>query len=240
MNSGTQLHLRHLYKHFGKRLVLNDVTLQLDPGEVILLCGSNGAGKSTLLRILAGLEKPDRAELAIGQGDWLPWRRCKDRLLTQTLYLHQHPYMFDGSVRYNLAYALPRRLDAQTRRERVDQALAWGGLEQLQDNASKSLSGGERQRVSLARAWLRQPRILFLDEPTANLDQASRQRTLELLTPLKETGMSMLIASHDAHHFAPLADRTLYLHERQLIEAHPMPVNLRVSAETGQSDRIPA
>ncbi|MEJ2405260.1 MAG: ABC transporter ATP-binding protein [Candidatus Thiodiazotropha sp.] len=240
MNTCPHLRLQHLQKRFGARLVLNDINLQMDTGEVILLCGPNGAGKSTLLRILAGLEKPDRAELAIAQTDLLSWRRCKGKLLAQTLYLHQHPYMFDGSVRYNLAYALPRRLDTLTRRKLVDQALVWGGLEHLQDNAAKNLSGGERQRVSLARAWLRQPRILFLDEPTANLDPASRQRTLDLLAPLKQSGMSMLIASHDAHHFAPLADRTLYLHERRLIEAHPMPDKHTISTETEQSARIPA
>ncbi|MET0053127.1 MAG: ABC transporter ATP-binding protein [Candidatus Thiodiazotropha sp.] len=240
MNTETRLQLKNLCKSFGKRRVLNNVALALGAGEVILLCGPNGAGKSTLLRILAGLEKPDRAELSVSDTDLLSWRHCKQRLLEQTIYLHQHPYMFDGSVRYNLAYALPRKLDAQARRERIDQALAWGGIAHLQDNPSKNLSGGERQRVSLARAWLRQPRILFLDEPTANLDQASRQRTLDLLTPLKASGMSMVIASHDAHHFAPLADRTLYLHERQLIEAQPILNSRILPGEPDLSVRIPA
>ncbi|MET0065926.1 MAG: ABC transporter ATP-binding protein [Candidatus Thiodiazotropha sp.] len=240
MKTATHLRLLHLDKRFGKRLVLKDIGLQLDAGEIILLCGPNGAGKSTLLRILGGLEKPERADIAIADDELRSWRHCRKRLLAETLYLHQHPYMFDGSVRYNLAYALPGKLDRQTRRERVDQALAWGGLEHLQDTAPKNLSGGERQRVSLARAWLRQPRILFLDEPTANLDQASRHLSLELLAPLKQTGMSMIIASHDAHHFAPLADRTLYLHERQLIGAQPIQDYYTASTEPDRSKRIRA
>lgn len=99
--------------------------------------------------------------------------------------------MFDGTVGYNPAYALPR---AQ-RRERV--AIAWAGLAHPREAPAKSLSGGERQRVSLARAWLRQPRILLLDELIANLDQASRQRSLELLTPFKQAGMSPVIAGPD-------------------------------------------
>jgi tungstate transport system ATP-binding protein len=145
--------------------------------------------------------------------------------------------MFDGPVRYNLAYALPRKLPKRRRQELIDTAMAWAGLEHLQDTPSKSLSGGERQRVSLARAWLRQPRILMLDEPTANLDQASRARTLELLSPFKQAGMSLIIASHDPQHFASLVDRSLHLHEGRLIEAEPTKVRPISSADEASSMR---
>jgi tungstate transport system ATP-binding protein len=217
MTSSLILSLESLDKRFGSRQVLQGVSLQLHTGEAILLCGPNGAGKSTLLRILSGLEKPDRCLLDLGQGIQ-SWSRSRERLFKSTLYLHQHPYMFDGSVRYNLAYALPRHLRGKARHLLVDQAMAWAGLEHLQETPAKSLSGGERQRVSLARAWLRKPRILFLDEPTANLDHASRQRVQELLSPLKEAGMALVIASHDVHHFASLADHSLHLHEGHLID----------------------
>lgn len=223
MSQASTLQLESLCKRFGRRRVLHDLTLQLKPGEAVLLCGPNGAGKSTLLRILAGLERPDQCRIDLGPG-MQSWRRCRSDLLKSTLYLHQHPYMFDGSVRYNLAYALPRKLRGQTRQDRVDEAMAWADLEHLQETPSKSLSGGERQRVSLARAWLRKPRILLLDEPTANLDLASRQRTLELLNPLKQAGMSLVIASHDTNHFDVLTDRTLHLHEGQLFETEPMKI----------------
>jgi tungstate transport system ATP-binding protein len=220
MTSAAALSVETLRRRFGPRYLLRDISLQLHAGQAILLCGPNGAGKSTLLRILSGLEKPDDCRLDLGLG-MQSWSRSRKELFKNTLYLHQHPYMFDGSVRYNLAYALPGNLRGQARHELVDEAMTWAGLEHLQETPSKSLSGGERQRVSLARAWLRKPRILLLDEPTANLDQSSRHRIQELLTPLKEAGMSLVIASHDVHHFASLADHSLHLHEGRLIAIEP-------------------
>lgn len=225
-----------LDKSFGHRVLLRDIALGLRAGQAVLLCGPNGAGKTTLLRILAGLERPDRCRVDLGRGT-LPWRQGRQALLRNTLYLHQHPYMFDGSVHYNLAYALPRHLPRERCDELIDRAVDWAGLEHLRDTPAKSLSGGERQRVSLARAWLRQPRILLLDEPTANLDQVSRQRTLELLAPFKQTGMSMIIASHDTHHFSTLADRSLHLHGGGLIETEPTKVRAIPPTEITPSQR---
>ncbi|MCU7881421.1 MAG: ATP-binding cassette domain-containing protein [Candidatus Thiodiazotropha sp. (ex Lucinoma aequizonata)] len=89
--------------------------------------------------------------------------------------------MFDESVRYNLGYALPGGLAKQLRNNMIDSTIDWAELNHLHDTPAKSLSGGERERVSLARAWLRNPQILLLDEPTANLDQEARRRTLDLL-----------------------------------------------------------
>ncbi len=232
MNGSALLRVEDLAKRFGSRQVLEQVQLSLQPGQAVLLCGPNGAGKSTLLRILAGLEKPDRGRIDLGRGPG-NWRRNRAALMHSVLYLHQHPYMFDGSVRYNLAYALPRHLPRAEREALVDQAMTWAGLEHLRDTPSKSLSGGERQRVSLARAWLRQPRILLLDEPTANLDQASRQRTLELLFPFVQGGMSLIIASHDAHHFERLAERTLQLHGQRLVETEPSKIRSIASPDPG-------
>ena len=219
----TALKITGLSKRFGRRTVLSEIDIALQPGQCLMLSGPNGAGKTTLLRILAGLERPDRGRFDIGRGP-ASWRGCRGALLDRILYLHQHPYMFDGSVRYNLAYALPRRLPTARRDELIETAMSWAGLQHLNETPAKGLSGGERQRVSLARAWLRQPRILLLDEPTANLDQQARQYTVELLATLKQQGMSLMLASHDPFHFTSLVDTWLHLHEGRLKEVEPMRV----------------
>lgn len=234
MNAALVLSVSALHKRFAKRQVLSDVQFSLHAGECCLLSGSNGAGKSTLLRILSGLERPDACQIDTGKG-LTSWRRSKSVLQTRILYLHQHPYMFDGSVRYNLAYALPRGLSKQQRHTLVDKALEWAGLSSQHGTPANNLSGGERQRVSLARAWLKKPKILLLDEPTANLDQDTRQRTLDLLTPLKADGMALLLASHDPLHFSSLIDKRLHLHEGRLVEIEqlkvtPIPVTQSLSS----------
>mgnify|MGYP001820128127 FL=1 len=129
--------------------------------------------------------------------------------------------MFDGSVRFNLAYALNRQLTRQQRKAHIEQALAWAGLESHAQESAKNLSGGERQRVALTRAWLRRPDVLLLDEPTANLDQESRRRTLALLDSLRSEGIALLIASHDQTHFSSLIDSHILLQEGGLIYLDP-------------------
>ncbi|MCU7845870.1 MAG: ABC transporter ATP-binding protein [Candidatus Thiodiazotropha sp. (ex Monitilora ramsayi)] len=223
MKDDILLTVRSVKKRFGRREVLREIELDLKSGHCLQLGGPNGAGKTTLLRILSGLERPDQGLIDCGDGR-IAWKRIRRRLLEQTLYLHQQPYMFDGTVRYNLAYALPNRLSANEREERIKQAMDWAGLEPIRNTSAKELSGGERQRVSLARAWLRQPRMLMLDEPTANLDRESRRRTLNLLTSLKETGMSLVLASHDPLHLSTLIDRCLLLHEGRLVETEPFKI----------------
>lgn len=210
----TQFSIQDIHKAFGARRVLQGAALDLNAGTCCLLTGANGAGKSTLLRICAGLERPDAGHIDSGAG-LVSWKRYRPVLQAQTVYLHQQAYMFDGSVRQNLAYAL-HHTDKSTRKERIDMALRWAGLTPIAHTWAKTLSGGERQRVALARAWLRSPRILLLDEPTNNLDEEAKQRTIALLMSLKAQGITLLIASHETDYFRPIADDSLELVNGQL------------------------
>ena len=205
-----QLYFTDIQKRFGKRQILSGTNLIVSSGHCSLLSGANGAGKSTLLRICAGLEKPDQGRVNIGEGNQA-WKHCRQMLQAKTVYLHQHAYMFDGSVIQNLAYALPRRIPQLKRKQLISEALAWAGLESIATTSAKTLSGGERQRVAIARAWLRAPTVMLLDEPTANMDQDARLRTVQLLCSLKEQGIALLVASHEPKHFYSLTNSWLHL-----------------------------
>lgn len=205
-----QLCFTDIHKRFGHRQILGGTDLVVSSGHCSLLSGPNGAGKTTLLRICAGLERPDNGLVDIGNGRHT-WKRCRHTLQAKTVYLHQQPYMFDGSVIQNLAYALPRRLPKPRRKQLVSEALAWADLESIASTSAKTLSGGERQRVAIARAWLREPTVMLLDEPTANLDQETRQRTLQLLHSLKDQDIALIVASHDTKHFYSLTNTWLHL-----------------------------
>jgi tungstate transport system ATP-binding protein len=192
-------------KRFASRTILNSIELELCEGQCHLLLGENGAGKSTLLRIMAGLLKPDTATISYQQ-QLHRWNKARQLLREQVMYLHQAPYLFDGSVLKNLNYALPASTSGKHKASAIDEVLEWGGLKGLVDSPAKQLSGGEKQRLALARARLRNAPILLLDEPTSNLDQASRDRTLDLLSSLKDEGISMLIACHDLSGFTDISD----------------------------------
>jgi len=199
------------------RLILDDTEIELKGGECILLTGKNGSGKSTLLRILAGLLKPDSATINTGLGS-LSWKKANKLIRQQVMYLYQEPYMFEGTVRRNLAYALDGKKVGSKSNYHITQALKWANLEHRADTSAKCLSGGERQRVALAQAWLKQPSVLLLDEPTANMDEESRRSTEELLYKFKDTGTALLIASHDINHFHQTMDKRLQLENGLITE----------------------
>lgn len=224
-------------KAFGKRQILQGTELTLHAGQCCLLIGQNGAGKSTLQRICAGLEKPDMARVDTGHGAQT-WKRQRRYLQTHCVYLHQQAFMFDGTVIHNLAYALPRTLSKQDQQARIKVALQWAGLEAIAHNWAKTLSGGERQRVALARAWLRSPRFMLLDEPTNNLDEEVKQRTLDLILSLKAQGIALLIASHDIEQFHSVADQCFELSQGKLVSqfsASPPSTNIIPLIKTQQA-----
>ena len=212
---------RAISKHFGKNQVLENITLTLTSHECILITGENGSGKTTLLRILAGLEKPSHCDVSIGTSPSRSWRSMRKRLLRTVMYLHQQPYMFSGSLRRNLAYTAKLNPSIADPEGAVAKALQWADLERLQNQSAVSLSGGQKQRVALARARLRDPQVLLLDEPTANLDSDSRGRTMRMLREFRDSGTAIVIVSHDPDIFAELATARLYLKSHRLHSSDP-------------------
>ena len=217
----TSLTYSHLSKRFGSRTLLDEVSVTLHGGHCTLLTGKNGAGKTTLMRILAGLEKPEHTCLVHKDGQTQPWKSIRYQLQHWVMYLHQHPYMFSGTVRSNLEFALPAGLNKTQRQAQLAETIEWAGLDALIDSNAKRLSGGECQQVAIARARLRQPKALLLDEPTANMDTEARTRTLLMLNSLRQEQVALLISSHDPRLFSDLADDCLHLTQQRLLPADP-------------------
>jgi tungstate transport system ATP-binding protein len=186
-----------LKKNFGTRMLLDIDTLIVDTASAYVLTGINGAGKSTLLRILCGLETAEvRCAIFLEQQMRLaPYPRA---MRDAIVYVHQHPAMFSGNVEDNISYGLRvRGLPKDDVTQRVAMAMDWAGVTHLRAQPSHTLSGGERQRVALARARILAPKLLLLDEPTANLDGPAREQVIALIPTLIEEGRSVIMVCHD-------------------------------------------
>lgn len=191
------LKVHGLRKRHGERTLFEIDTLSIEAATAYVLTGVNGAGKSTLLRTLAGLERCEACTVEF-DGRSMPLHPYPSALRRAIVFVHQHPIMFSTSVFHNIAYGLLARGDS--RREvapRVEEAMAWAGVTHLRDTDPARLSGGEKQRVALARARVLQPRLLLLDEPTANLDGPAREQVMALIPGLLDAGSSVVMACHD-------------------------------------------
>ncbi len=212
-----EYHFLGINKKYGSKNVVKDARLKVRNARCTVLIGENGAGKSTLLKIISGLDRPDSGLIRINNRDY-KWSQGKSVLLKNFMYLHQQPYMFDGSVEKNLQYLV--KVSRQPSYV-IDEAIEWAGLHDIIYQNAKNLSGGEKQRVAIARAYLRNPEVVLLDEPTANLDQVSKIRTLKLLKQFKSRGIAMIIASHDPDIFSSLQDERLQLGNGKLTNLKP-------------------
>lgn len=215
------LALTHVDKRYGNHHVLQDVGIELFAGQLTLLLGPNGAGKSTLLKIIAGLERPDR-----GQVSWnrrtRPWTQLVRRYRREVVYLHQDPYLFRGTVLQNLAYGLRlQALERSVRDARLREALHWTDLDELANEPAHQLSGGQRQRVALARAWVLRPKVLLLDEPTANLDPEAKVGVRSMLEELKKSGVALMVTTHEPQHLYGIEESRLRLKDSRLLDEMP-------------------
>ena len=191
------LRLDHLRKWYGERRLLDLDALEIAAGHAYAVTGGNGAGKTTLLRILAGLEQGEIAGFEF-RGVPLTHGRLPEQVRHDIVYVHQHPYLFHTTVEHNIAYGLKARgIAAAERGRRVEEAIAWAGVDHLRGIPPAKLSGGEKQRVALARARVLKPRLFLLDEPTANLDGEARAQAIALIRQLVQDNNSLLIACHD-------------------------------------------
>ncbi|KQM23868.1 MULTISPECIES: ABC transporter ATP-binding protein [unclassified Sphingomonas] len=230
--------LTDLTKRFGDTTVVQPATLSIAAGEFVVLVGPSGCGKSTLLRMIAGLESPSAGTVAIGGRDvtHAPPATRGVAMVFQSYALYPHL-----SVADNIAFPLKvARLPKPEIAERVREAAAMLDLTALLARKPRALSGGQRQRVSIARAIVRRPQVLLLDEPLSNLDTALRARMRHEFARLhQQLGMTMIYVTHDQLEAMTLANRIVVMHAGRIeqvgapLDVYRRPASLSVAAAIG-------
>lgn len=212
------LRINRLRKSYRKRVVIRDVTMSLDPAEVVALLGPNGSGKTTSFYAIAGLVFPEAGKVTVDGQDvtTLPMYR---RARLGIGYLPQEMSIFRGlNVEDNISAILDiTHSDRHKKRERLEELLSEFSIEHLRRAPALALSGGERRRVEIARCLAADPKYLLLDEPFAGVDPISVGDIRHLVADLKKRGIGVLITDHNVRETLEIVDRAYILHDGQVL-----------------------
>ena len=207
-----------LVKIYGRRRVVDEVSLELAPGEVVGLLGPNGAGKTTTFYMIVGMIRPDSGKVLYGDEEihTLPMYK---RARLGIGYLSQEASVFRRlTVEDNLMAILEGLpLTKVERRERMERLLEELRVTHLRDSLGHQLSGGERRRVEIARALTTEPHYMLLDEPFAGLDPIAVGDVQEIIEQLKGMGLGILITDHNVRETLSITDRSYILYEGEII-----------------------
>jgi polar amino acid transport system ATP-binding protein len=218
------LEARGLRKSFGSQLVLEDLSLSVEPGECVVLIGGSGSGKSTLLRCLNLLEVIDDGQILLEGRDISDPRIDADAVRSRIGIVFQSFNLFPHlSVLANITLA-PIQVHRVPRQEAQTQAgeiLTRVGLSDKADSLPDQLSGGQQQRVAIARALVNKPVLMLLDEVTSALDPELVGEVLALLRELRSEGMTMIIATHEMSFARQVADSVCFLSGGRILESGP-------------------
>ena len=192
------------------RTLIDRVSAEIDAGPRTVILGPNGAGKSVLMRLCHGLLKPTSGRIT--------WRGTNGGRQRQAM-VFQRPVMLRRSALANVVYGLKLAGFAPRERElRAHDVLEAIGLSHLADRPARTLSGGEQQRVALARAWALNPEVLFLDEPTANLDPGASRDIESIIAQIHASGTKIIMTTHNLGQARRLGAEILFLHQGRLVE----------------------
>ncbi|MEP5569332.1 MAG: ATP-binding cassette domain-containing protein [Halioglobus sp.] len=204
------------------RRVLNNVSMQIDPGEIVILTGPSGSGKTTLITLIGALRAAQDGSVKVLDNELLNAKeRDLARVRKEVGYIfQQHNLLESLTVAQNVTMALQldkdNKVSRKEARERVTEVLGQVGLEEHIDKYPKALSGGQKQRVGIARALVNKPTLILADEPTASLDKESGRNVVNLIQHLcREQGASVVLVTHD-NRILDVADRILHLEDGEI------------------------
>ncbi len=214
--------MRGVNKSFGDLHVLKDVDLEIGRGEVVVVIGPSGSGKSTLIRCINRLEPIDSGQIRIDgqplpeEGKQLARMRADVGMVFQSFNLFAHMSVLDNLT---LGPVKVRGMSKDDARKRAQELLQRVGLSDKVGAAPAQLSGGQQQRVAIARALAMQPKLMLFDEPTSALDPEFISEVLDVMRDLAESGMTMVVVTHEMGFARSAADRVVFMDEGRIVEA---------------------
>ncbi len=214
-----KLQSNHLVKQYGAKRVVNDVSVEVNQGEIVGLLGPNGAGKTTTFYMFVGLVQPDEGGIFL-EGDQITRWPMYKRAQSGIGYLPQEASVFrELSVEDNIQAILETTaLSKAEQKEKLEQLIAEFGLGKVRTNLGKVLSGGERRRTEIARALTTDPKFILLDEPFAGVDPIAVEDIQQIVWKLKEKNIGILITDHNVQETLSITDRAYLLFEGKLLK----------------------
>jgi tungstate transport system ATP-binding protein len=208
----------------GGRTIIHGISAQITAGPATIILGANGAGKSVLMRLMHGLLRPTSGSI-----DW--HGQAEARVRRGQSMVFQRPVMLRRSALDNILYALKlARVPAAERKGIAMEALREVGIADIAHRSARVLSGGEQQRLALARAWALHPEVLFLDEPTANLDPGATREIENVIKAFDASGTKIVMSTHNLGQARRLGDEVLFIHQGRLVEQTPIETFFRQPA----------
>lgn len=217
---------KDLRKRYGDREVVRGVSLEVRQHEIVGLLGPNGAGKTTTFYMITGIQKPTSGSVELDGDDMATWP-LHDRARHGLSYLPQESSVFKRLTVYdNLRIILEHTLLSKAQQnEKAEQLLNEFHIEHLRQSLASHLSGGERRRLEIARALIREPQFILLDEPFAGIDPLAVDDIQALIIALKDRGIGVLISDHNVRETLQICDRAYLMHEGEVI-VHGSPTDL--------------
>ena len=222
-NSGIMITIESMHKWFGDFHVLKNINLEVKRGAKIVICGPSGSGKSTLIRCINRLEEHQQGSIVVDGTELTSDLKNIEIVRSEVGMVFQHFNLFPHLTALENCTLAPIWVRKTPKAEAEESAMEYLKRVKIPEQANKfpgQLSGGQQQRVAIARSLCMNPRIMLFDEPTSALDPEMIKEVLEVMTKLAESGMTMLVVTHEMGFATAVADSVIFMDEGEIIESN--------------------